>query len=250
MKRSTIILLSIILFTNCTSDKVKTCHLTGQLIDRDSKILIIKKQAGDTLDSGTEIYIDSSGHFSYDLNFQFLEAYELIFEDELDKGAWKPILIFPDNDKIELTLYPFEKADINKIVGSELSLKESEFYQKMVKKQNEQDALWRQKMDSTFLINYDISDSKSNETEFNAMQTIVQELPFLEFESCVKEQNNIYGYSKLLSILKTEKDRGLLEIDSLKRYCDLFQQNFPNHPYNKIAQSRLNELTKKNVDSN
>jgi len=249
MKRSTIIILSIILFTNCSSDKVKTCHLSGHLIDRDSKILILKKQAEDNPGIGTEINIDSSGHFDYDLNFQFLEIYKSIFKDELDKGAWRPILIFPDNDKIELTLYPFEKADSNKIVGSELSLKESEFYKMIIKKQNEQDALWRQKMDSTSILNFDVSDTKSNETMFDAMQTIVKELPFLEFENCVKEQNNIYGYSKLLSILKTEKDHGLLEIDSLKKYCDLFEQNFPNHPYNKIAQSRFNELMDKSVDN-
>ena len=250
MKRSTIILLCIILFTNCSLNKVKTCHLSGQLIDRDSKILIIKKQTEDNTDTGTIINIDSSGHFSYDLNYQFLEAYELIFKDELEKGKWKPILLFPDNDRIEFTLYPFDKADSNKIVGSELSLKESEFYQLIVKKQNEQDALWRQKMDSTYILNFDVSDTKSNETMFDAMQTIVKELPFLEFENCVKEQNNIYGYSKLLSILKIEKDRGLLEIDSLKKYCDLFEKSFPDHPYNKIAQSRFNELMDKSVDNN
>ena len=245
MKLSTIIL-RIILFTNCSSDKVKTCHLSGQLIDRDSKILILKKQAEENPDFRTEINIDSSGHFDYDLDFQFLEAYELIFKDELDKGKWKPILIFPDNDKIELTLYPFEKADSNKIVGSELSLKESEFYQMIAEKQNEQNALWRQKMDS-IILNFDISDTKYNDAVFDAMQTIVQELPFLEFENCVKEQNNIYGYSNLLSILKTEKDRGIFPIDSLRKYCDIFEQNFPNHPYNEIAQSRLNELTNRGV---
>ncbi|WP_461638513.1 hypothetical protein [Labilibaculum euxinus] len=132
MKQLVIIILSILLFTNCNHNKEKTCYITGKVINRGSKTLVLLKQTEDRRYSGIEIPIDSSGNFNYNMNFQFVEAYELIFKDELGRGTWSPILFFPDNDKIEFTLYPMDEADSNKIQGSKLSLKENAINQKLM----------------------------------------------------------------------------------------------------------------------
>lgn len=241
MKQLVIIILSIFLFTNCNSDKEKTCYLTGKVINRDSKTLILLKQTEDSRYSGIEIPIDSSGNFNYDMKFQFVEAYELIFKDELSRGAWRPILFFPDNDKIEFTLFQIEKADSNKIVGSKLSLQENAINQKLMENYYDKYVFWEQKMDS--LMNINETGSNYYKSINDSIKAIGQEISLFEFRCAVKEQVNIYGYSKLLKILRTEKDRRLIAIDSLKKYCDLFQKEFPNHPYNELSQFRLDGLT-------
>ncbi len=104
VNKLSIFILCCFLFTNCSSDKEKTCRLTGKVIDRNCKSLILKKQTDNSIDYKIEIQIDSSGFFSYDLNFQYIEAYELLFKYELEKGIRRPTLFFPDNDKIEFTL--------------------------------------------------------------------------------------------------------------------------------------------------
>lgn len=43
-------------------------------------------------------------------------------------------------------------------------------------------------------------------------------------------------------MLKDQKKHYVYELDSLKEACSLFEQNFPNHPYNELAQIRLDGL--------
>ena len=241
MKQLVIIILTIFLFTNCNSNKEKTCYLTGKVINRDSKTLVLLKQTEDSRYSGIEIPIDKSGNFNYNMNFQFVEAYKLIFKDELLRGIWRPILFFPDNDTIEFTLFPIEETDSNKIVGSKLSLKENAIHQKLMKNYYDKYVSWEQKMDSLMRINETGSDYYN--AIYDSIKAIGQEISLFEFRCAVKEQVNIYGYSKLLRILRTEKDRRLIAIDSLKKYCDLFLEEFPSHPYNEVAQFRLDGLT-------
>jgi len=241
MKQLVIIILSIFLFTNCHSDKGKTCYLTGRVSNRDSKTLILLKQTEDRRYNGIEIPIDSLGRFNYKMNFQFVEEYEFIFKDEIGEATWSPIFFFPDNDKIEFKLFPIEEADSNKVTGSELSLKENAINQKLKDKYYNRYVFWEQKMDSLMSINE--TNSIYYNTVSDSLKAIGQEITLFEFQCAVKEQVNIYGFSKLLKILRIQKDRRNIAIDSLKKYCDLFQKEFPNHPYNELSQFRLDGLT-------
>ena len=241
IKQFVIIILTVFLFTTCNSDKENTCCLTGKVIDRDSKTLILLKQTEDSRYSGIEIPIDSSGNFNYCMKFRYVEAYELIFKDELSKGAWRPVLFFPNNDKIEFTLFPMEKADSNKIAGSKLSLKEKAVNQKIMENYYDRYVFWEQKMDSLRSINK--TESNDYNAIYDTLKNIGQEISLFEFRCAVKEQVNIYGYSKLLKILRNERDRRSIAIDSLKKYYGLFQKEFPGHPYNELAQFRLDGLT-------
>ena len=188
---------------------------------------------------GIEIPIDSTGRFNYELRFHNIEAYELIFKDERDRGAWRPIEFFPDNDKIEFSLYPMDLADSNLITGSQLSLKKDE-YEKLIRdKYYSRYIYWEQRMDS-------LANSNEPDTDYlriisDTMDAIGSEVAFFELRHVTDEQN-IYGYSNLLRILRNEKDRHMFDIDTLKRYCSLFEEKFPDHPYNEIAQYRLNGL--------
>jgi len=245
MKQLVTIILSIFLFTSCNPDSEKTCYLTGKVINRDSKTLILLKQTEDRRYSGIEIPIDSSGNFNYNMNFQFIEEYKLIFKEEPKKGTWNPILFFPDNDTIEFTLYPMEEADSNKIKGSELSLKENAINQKLMDKYYDRYVFWEQKMDSLISINE--TNSIYYNTVSDSLKAIGQEITLFEFQHAVKEQINIYGFSKLLKILRIQNDRRNIAIDSLKKYCNILQMQFPNHPYNELSKYRLDGLTNMKV---
>jgi len=241
MKQLIIIILSVLFFTSCNSDKEKACYLTGKVIDRDSKTLILKKETEDSRNSGIEIPIDSLGNFNYKLNFRFIEAYELIFKDELDKGAWRPTLFFPDNDKIKFTLYPMEKADSNKIVGSKLSLEESIYNQIIKDTYYDKYIYWDKKLDSLKKLNQ--TDSGYAKEISDSINLIMTEVPQFELQY-IKKKENLYAYSKFQNILRNEKERGLFALDTLRTLANLFQQRFPNHPYNEISQLRLNGLIK------
>ncbi len=246
MRKLVIFILSFIVLTNCSSDKEKTCRLIGKVIDRDSKILIIKKQTDDSRGSKSiKIPIDSLGNFKYDFKYQFVEAYELIFEDELNKGVWRPILFFPDNNKIEFTLYPIEKFDSNKIVGSKL-IEETEAYKSLIQNKfiNQFNSL-RGKTDSLKQINQ--GDSKYATELSDSIKHLLKSFQKHKL-TYIKNHLTLYGYTLFLKILINEKWKAtdgrkrLFSTDSLTVCANLLKENFPNHPYNEIAQFRLNGL--------
>jgi len=239
MKKLTVLILSCTLLSTCNLNKDKTCYLTGKVINRNSTTLILKKQTEDSRHRDIVIQIDSAGIFNYELSSPFVEAYELIFKDELERGAWRPILFFPENDTIRFTLYSMQMADSNKIVGSKLSLKENILNQKIKEKYYDQFDFWYQKKDSLEAINETNSDYAKIVSD--KIDSIYKEVALFELRYTENEAN-LYGYSKFIRILRTEKDRKLFPIDTLERYHNLFQQKFPKHPYNLISQYRLDGL--------
>ncbi len=244
MNKLFIIILSCIFFTSCSSDKGRICQLTGKVIDRNSTSLILKKQTEDSRIRDIEIQIDSAGNFKYDLNFEYVEAYELIFKEELEKGSWRPTLFFPDNNKVEFILYPMEKADSNKIIGSKLSLEVNAYNQLITDTFYKKYVFWNQILDSLKTINESDSDY-ANEIS-DSINFIMQNYPQFELEY-VKKDLSLFGYSKFLKILRNEKHKKLFKLDTLKAYSNLLQQKFPDHPYNEISQLRLNGLENINV---
>lgn len=247
MKNLIVLILSCILLSSCNLKKDKTCYLTGKVINRNSTTLILKKQTEDSRYRDIEIQIDSTGIFNYELSFAFVEAYELIFKDELERGSWRPILFFPENDTIKFTLYSLQMADSNKIVGSKLSLKENLLNQKIKEKYYDQFDFWYQKMDSLEAKNETNSDYAKIVSD--KIDSIYKEVALFELRYTENEAN-LYGYSQFIRILRTEKDRKLFPIDTLNKYHNLFLQKFPNHPYNLISQYRIDGLKNIKVGGN
>ena len=247
MKNLRILILSCILLSSCNLNKDKTCYLTGKVIDRNSKTLILKKQTEDSRNRDIEIQIDSAGIFNYELGYAFVEAYELIFKDELEGGSWRPILFFPDNDTIRFTLYPMQMADSNKIVGSKLSLKENLLNQKIREKYYDQFNFWYQEKDSLKALNETNSDYAK--TVSDKIDSIYKEVALFELKY-TENEINLHGYSKFIRILRTEKDRKLFTIDTLNECRNLFLKKFPNHPYNQISQYRIDGLKNIKIGGN
>ena len=238
MKTLSLVLTSFLLLSQADPDN-KMCHLTGRVIDRPGAKLLLKKQVEDTRNHGTEVLIDSNGFFDYDLSYSHLEAYELIFKNELENGSWRPVLFFPEKDTISFVLYPMQMSDSNKISGSPLTLKGKQYDKMVYSKYFEQYTYWYGKTDSLDAI----KESKSEYARYvtNKIDSIFNDLAFFEFGYAVNEMN-VFGYYMFLEILRTEKDRHLIPLDTLNKYQDLFKGAFPDHPYNQIAQYRIEGL--------
>src|SRR5690606_15774838 len=99
------------------------CNIKGEIIDRNSKVLLIHKYSeghNAFKNNPTKISI-KKGKFEYTFSYTELEAYELIFEDELNQGTWMAIPFFPTNGTIEFKLYPKDQWTLNTITGGQLN---------------------------------------------------------------------------------------------------------------------------------
>ena len=220
-----------------------TTVLKGKVVDRESTTLYILKEVDDVRYQSEQISIDENGEFLYHLNFSAIEAYQLIFKDELDKGAWRPITFFPDNDTIEFVLYSFELADNHEIRNSKLSNKLAEFYTNV---QNE------------LMPKYDLSvklDSLSRINEINSGygQEILDQLNNLSNESLyyglryAKKEKNPLGYYLFIYILRQVKENPVISIDTLNYYQTIFETAMPHHPYNDFSSLFIKGLTRIDV---
>ncbi len=131
-------------------------------------------------------------------------------------------------------------------MGSKLSLKEDIYNQIINNSFRSKYIIWNQKLDSLSNINETNSHYASEISD--SINTILKDVPQFELQYAIKIAN-LYGYSKFLKILQVERNSKIFKIDTLTKYCNLFQQKFINHPYNEIAQFRINGLLNIRVGS-
>ena len=97
--------------------------LRGVVIDRpESHLLLLVRQGDDFRVNAMRIPI-IDGKFEYVLDFEYEEQYELIFNDELQQGSWRPIPFFVEQgvDVINFTLHPEDRFRENIIEGGALN---------------------------------------------------------------------------------------------------------------------------------
>ena len=101
-------ILTIFSFTDIIAGGV-SCKLKGTVVNRTSKAILLLKSPGDPRVGSIRIPIVNN-QFEYTLETEAVEAFQLVFEDEHENGAYTPVLFFPDNKEINFTLYPQEIA--------------------------------------------------------------------------------------------------------------------------------------------
>jgi hypothetical protein len=90
----------VILMLACNNKSDKKSILTssilhGEVIDRSSEVILLAKATEDMRQEDKVIRIPvKNGRFKYEFTPTDLEAYQLIFEDEHNDGAWMPIIFF------------------------------------------------------------------------------------------------------------------------------------------------------------
>ncbi|MCC1483733.1 TlpA family protein disulfide reductase [Winogradskyella immobilis] len=123
-----IILLCISICLSCKSEKEETkpktltTVLVGEVINRPESdtLLLVKSYEDARFDIIANIPIVDN-EFYHEFESKEIEAYDLIFKEEHDDGAWRTVRIFPETDTIHLTLYSQEDFNNNKVVGGKLN---------------------------------------------------------------------------------------------------------------------------------
>jgi len=90
-------------------------------VDRDSKAIILHKAHDDTRSADSIRIPITDQSFSFEIRYDDVVAYRLIFEDELNDGAWRPIEFIPFDGEIEMTLYSMDRFEENEIIGGSLT---------------------------------------------------------------------------------------------------------------------------------
>lgn len=117
----TALLTGIVLSGLFTGNAQQTIVLKGIVIGRNSKALYLLSRTQSTRsENKIEIPVVNS-RFQYTLKTTELEAYQLIFKDELDAGVWRHIAFFPDTTTVEFRLYEMAKADNNEVKGGSVN---------------------------------------------------------------------------------------------------------------------------------
>jgi thiol-disulfide isomerase/thioredoxin len=174
---SALIGLILVLSYSCSSHDF-TCTLKGTLVDRKSDTLLLKRMNQDT--RFVKIFIPIiDGKFEYKLDVKDIEAWMLIFKDERDKGAWKPITFFTDKKLITFELHPAEQSEKNIISGGELNKSYQEFYKKQ-----------REKFDPRMVPLNVIADSLSKNDGFSTKEFKLL-LGLMDSAKTVKERDSI-----------------------------------------------------------
>ena len=126
--------------------QAKNCVLIANVIDRDSKEVYLFKASDSpfkTPEKGSLLKIKNS-QISFSFDYDVVEAYMLVFKEELDEGAYNAVRFFP-SDTVKMELFSSEDFSVrNKIVGGELN----RFYGEYLALQRNfyKGTLWRNKI--------------------------------------------------------------------------------------------------------
>jgi len=201
------LLLSTLFLLNCSSDKKKFLQLNGEVIGTDSKsIMLIKLNQDTRFDSIIEIPI-VDGKFHYETELQNSEAVNLAFAESVRKNMYRPLPLFLENEKIDLTIFPENEFEKNIVTGGNLNIKYKNY---------------KNVVDSLF-------NSKDWEKQLKWEQ-----------ENYIPQNPNLVSYYLFLEQLKYFE--GNINIDLIKNNYKKLSESNPNHPYNELASNLINAI--------
>ena len=257
-------------FISC-ANRETTCTIKGKVINRKSDTLVLQKATGDIRFAPIKIPIKDNS-FEYKLVISKIEAYNLVFQDEIKQGAWRPILLFPVNGEINCILYSSSEFEKNQINGSKLntdfdSFKRSLEENFMAKYKPINDStlslIKSNKYYSAIMLKYqsEINNAKDAETrlKLNAKidslklsgEDLSQEAKVINEQMDrlrIEMENYKYDYiahnPTLLSYYFLIEDlQGIkynkVNINNIRKNKELLLNKFPDHPYNEILQTLL-----------
>src|SRR6478609_6575453 len=269
-------LLILILFSNDLFSKEIICKLRGNVIGENSKHLVLVSQGKDPRHNSVKIPI-IDGHFEYELKTPFVEQYSLIFEDELEKGAFRPINFFAENGTVEFSLYPSGEFDKNTIKGGMLTNQKIAFEKE---RKNNFEAKAKEsslEMSSLFKSNNYFSEAVNalnektkgleNEEERNKLYRMrdelletekgytpkawilkskldsIQKIAFDWQNKYIKKNQDIFSYSLLVeTIQKYNQYKKYIDLEVISSLFLTYSKKYPSHPYTKQTEEILNGI--------
>ena len=119
LKNILLLFISLYFLSSCKQKEIK-CTIKGDIFGRDSKALLLCKTTGDFRVGNIKIPIINNS-FEYEINAMHPEVYELIFEEEYERGSFMSNIFFAEDGVINFTLYEEENESNNIIEGGFLN---------------------------------------------------------------------------------------------------------------------------------
>ncbi|MFI1770231.1 redoxin domain-containing protein [Thalassobellus citreus] len=202
-----ILFFSTMILFNCSSDKKNILELNGEVIGTDTKsIMLIKPNQDTRFDSIIEIPV-INGKFHYREELQNPEVVNLAFAESVKKGMYRPMPLFLENEKIDLTLFTEEEFDKNIVKGGNLNSKYKNY---------------KKEADSLF-------NPKDWEEQLKWEQ-----------EHYIPQNPSLVSYFLFLEQLRYFKEN--LNSDLIKNNYKKLSESNPNHPYNELASNLIDAI--------
>jgi len=213
--------------------------------------------------------------FEYKLNTPYCQAYELVFQDELYEGSWRPIYFFPEKGEINCLLYPIEEYDRNHVICGKLNKEYYDYtkkfdvtfrprfqplddslailFDKNEYSSKEMDSLYKALQIATddktkAQIRKNISDLISTGNDLNPKAKAINRRRDLIFAESTKweydyiqKNPSLVSYYFLLKDLKSIK-YNKANIEDIKSNYSTLSKAFPNHPYTMVMKDILNGI--------
>lgn len=272
-----ILTFSLILFS-LSSFAQMNCTIKGKIINRESKNLLLRKCS-----DGYKLFMNNpttipikNGQFNYTFSFKYFEAYELIFEEELESGSWTTILFFCTNGAIQFVLYPKDQLNKNTVSGGVFNQKytsyqsanktafeksksvlmgiqkelvktdqyESDEFKEVLKKlraiqSNDHDAKvpFYNKMEE--LEKTYARYSQKGKTLFAQPYDSLMNVELKWKYDYIKQNISIVGYYLIWKDVEMQMKNKQLVAQLVSDVFPLYQQKFPNHIYTKLIKTQL-----------
>ena len=275
MKNITKFVLSLtaVIFFKCSPEKEQVLQINGKVINTDTKsILLIKPNQDIRFDSIIEIPVENR-KFYYETKLQHPEAVNLVLGEARYRG-YRPMPLFLENEKIDLTIYPEEEFDINIVKGGKLNAQYLKYKQRFKNKFEDRIEPLKNSFRSLLENNEYFSD------EMNALKVELTEaknqneknLIYKRIDNLEKAERHLSPKAKILEekfkpiggeqkefrqeyirnnpttvsffflledlIYKDET----LDINSIKTSFKILSKANPDHPYNDLASKKITAI--------
>lgn len=276
-------ILSIILLfslnTGITLSQTITCNLTGTIINRNSDTLLVLPETEDPLRHEAIRIPIRNNTFTVTLEVPEIMCYNLIFQDELERGAWRRIDFFPEEGTTHFILYDTESSLRNTVSGGHLNammnayvrMIDSLFTPMRLPYTRQLDSLWNNDeyfSDTVRVINAMLritTDDQERSRLFILRDKLEREgryfSPEAEYltyildsigrismywmEDYIRDHIDLFSYSLIYQSLKSyNPNRKTTDIPFLTEICKVFSARFPDHPYTLKCGEMLNAINK------
>ena len=268
------LLFTILFFLNCSKEKEHTLRLSGKVIGSETKsILLVKPNQDMRFDSLIEIPVEN-GKFHFKSKLEHPEAVHLFLGEAKKNGGGRFMLLFLENEKIDLTIHSEEEFDKNVTEGGNLNAEYTKFEKQFeiqfnnrikplqdsistlfkndeynsdkakllyselreVKNQQKKVVIYK-KLDDLKKSGENLS-PKAKELE-NKIEPIYEEQKLYQ-QNYIENNPTLVSYSFFLDNLIFYKEN--IDINSAKKTYKILSDANPTHPYNELASNLMNAI--------
>lgn len=208
--------------------------LIGEVIDQKTKSIVIKKAYEDIREDVPEFPV-KKGKFTYTLNYDEIEQYELIYGEEYGR-AWRPIPFYPETDTIRFTLFSSEKWGDNIINSGPLTNGYYAEIKQMRQLEKEQMKSFENKMNDPHL-----SDSERAALQ-NEMKSLAQSMVISSFEKHSKHPT-LLGFDLSVSQFNGDWEYTVITKELYLKHLSFWINQFPDTDRAERARNTILSIT-------